>query len=57
MIEIGFLAVLALCAYTSYKAGFNNGVVEGIDGTVKHFAKNGLFLSEEMRKAIDNLQE
>jgi hypothetical protein len=53
MIEAGFLLVIGVCAYTSYKAGFNNGVVEGIDGTIKH----GLFLSEEMKKALDEGEE
>jgi hypothetical protein len=57
MIEAGFLFVIGLCAYASYKAGFNNGVVEGIDGTIKHFAKHGLFLSEEMKKALDEGEE
>jgi hypothetical protein len=57
MIEAGFLLVIGVCAYTSYKAGFNNGVVEGIDGTIKHFAKHGLFLSEEMKKALDEGEE
>jgi len=57
MIELLALLFVGVCAFVSYKIGFNDGVLMGVDGTVKHFARNGLFLNDEMRKALDKLQE
>jgi hypothetical protein len=57
MIEIGLLLFIALCSYASYKHGFNDGVLTGVDGTIKHFARHGLFLNDEMKKALDKLEE
>lgn len=54
MIELIFLSFVGVCAYASYKFGFNDGVVTGVDGTIKHFAKNGLYLSDEMKKVLES---
>ena len=57
MIELIFLSFVGLCAYGSYKYGFNDGVITGVDGTIKHFARNGLYLSDEMKKVLDEMEE
>jgi len=57
MIELGLLLFIALCSYASYKHGYNDGVLTGVDGTIKHFARHGLFLNDEMKQALDKLEE